>query len=831
MALKNYALITSLEELQRYVDRIIAEGKPFGFDIETGYHGPMVKKGSLKIETNFIVGISFTNSLEWARYVPLAHDMAENLPAEDVLRILRPMFLTGLGVAHNAGFELRNLARAYRETFPNDPEIQASRGYFPIRSDTLVEAYDVAEFSGTELGLKPLTLALFGHQMTEIDELFTHLPKNKMQSLRFNELDLSQKVVDYACEDALWCLGLHYKHYPLVKDKFIYKVDMGIVYCVCDMEDTGLEWDWVMMRRVMLEAEEFRSKLDAEIQEEISEAVGMEVKINLASSAQLQDIFYNKLGLKTTVMTKGGADGSNKKMSAGAKALEGLSKTNPLVAKILDWKGINKLITSYLATYEREFGKAPDGRLHPSFNSCFVVTGRFSSSGPNAQQFPKVYHYDLREAKIMHAKHAEAHPKVNGKNCECDDPEFIPPEGTCFKFNFRDLLISPEDFYILGYDLSQAELRAVAGEAKEPSLLKAFENGDDVHRLTASLVLGKPQEEVTDKERGKYGKTPNFALLYGQSKKSFGEMLGVSQEEGERIYDKYFESYSAIAAYKDKQEKYGRKHFCVWSKFGRKIPIPEYKDSRFWMQSAGDRNALNYPIQGSATGDFVRIGMIRARKKIRAAGLQDKIMLFLNVHDSLDFYVHKSLSPKFVIDLLKDEVIFPVDGWPPMIADWRIGKRWGSTKDLILHPDGSLQVKNGPFLAEPDPIDVCTCPRDEKVYCHVVGCHGGADVIEPTVVEETSTEVPAPTGEGKRLIIELKEMPDQDQVIKFSTLLKDNPGNNVVELKTPEGNTELARTTSLAIEDQMRISLTLGGAKVYYPVEDIDADVFAGMTL
>lgn len=1150
MALKNYALINSLEELQRYVDRLIADGKPFGFDIETGYHGLPVKKGALRIETNFLVGISFTNSLDWARYVSVAHDMAENLPIAEVLRILRPLLMTGLGVAHNAPFELRCLARAYRDNFPDDPEIQESRGYYPVRSCTQVEAYVKADYTGTALGLKPLTFAVFGHKMTEIDELFPNLQGSQKQTLRFNELPLTQQVIDYACEDSLWSLANHYKTYPEVKDNFIYKLDMQICYVISGMEDFGIQFDWEMLRDAYARALDFREMLNKEIQEDLSELLGIEVNANLGSSAQLQKILYEELGLKTTVMTKGGKSGV-KKMSTNDRALEGLAKKNPVVARIQEWRGIQKLITSYLATYEKQFGTAPDGRVHSSHNASFVVTGRFSTASPNYQQLPKIYHYDLREAAAVHEKHAEAH----GKKCECNDPEFIPAEGTCFKLNFRDVVIVPEDYYFLGYDLSQAELRAIAGEAKEQSLLSAFERGDDVHRLTASLMLGKPEEEVVDKERQVYGKRPNFSLLYGQGEKAFGEMLGVSQEEGVRLYRKYFESFSAIAAYKDKQERFGRKHCFVWSKFGRKIPIENYKDpqQRRWILEAGDRNALNYPIQGclpsdtrvltrdgwapigefvdgsevwtgaewaeairlpkgvaprlrltlsdgrqfdcddrhkllvengawpewchvndiagrhlirdsgtdwglpagevedwywvgrflgdgslhqtqgnnktpflrwnlcfdrikeaadadtfeswlktnqdifgsnrsefgyqryvdrgvvkfvgvtkggvqfwldhgikpgkllhnphvpsqvfsldysrrkafydgwfdadghaknrarklttayfplaqdclrllqtlgrtgsigqaqsgggsnwydvyehqenrpltvesveelpaeemftlsvnhprhafsseglisknSATGDFVRIGMVRAAKKIREAGLQDKIILVMNVHDSLDFYVHKSLSPKFVIDLLKDEVIFPVPGWPPMIADWRIGKRWGSPKDLILHDDGRIQIKGGPFISEAD--TECKCSRTETVYCHVDNCHGGADVVEElSVIEETPEDIqqavtPSYESESKRLIIELKEMPDSNQLSKFVTLLKANPGDNVVELRTPEGDKELARTTALTVKDQTRISLALGGARVYHPVEDVDAsEVFAGLTL
>src|SRR3954463_2474962 len=164
MSLRNYGSVTSIEELSELIQKV--SGNVFGYDIETGYHGPDREKGSVHPETAFVVGISFTDSTDWARYVPLGHDEGENLDNVEVARLFWPLLNTGLGVAHNAGFELRHLSKWFRTHLWDDPEfgeaVRDAYGYFPIFSDTLVEAYLAADFQ--RFGLKPLTMLMFDRQ-------------------------------------------------------------------------------------------------------------------------------------------------------------------------------------------------------------------------------------------------------------------------------------------------------------------------------------------------------------------------------------------------------------------------------------------------------------------------------------------------------------------------------------------------------------------------------------------------------------------------------------------------------------------------------------------
>lgn len=822
MASKNYGLVDSIKELGEYFERMLDAQDPIGFDLETGYHGPPVKKGSVRIETNLIAGFSFTNSQDWARYASLNHDMADNLDNLEAAKLLWPLMNSGLVVAHNAGFELRNMARFFREQLADDPifgeAVRKTRGYFKVRSDTWIESFLVGEEKAH--GLKALVESLFGHKMIKIEELFIELPANKMNTLRFNELELTPKVIDYACEDALWCLTVHEHYYPQVCERFLYRVDMELMYVLCDMEEYGIKFDWELFRDMRAKAEIFAEKMNQEIQEELSEMVGEPVSINLGSSPQLSHILYDRLGYTTTRMTKGSKDSETPKMSTDAIALEALAREHEIVRKIQDWRGIRKLLTSYLVKYEKEYGYAPDGMVHPGLNQAFVVTGRFSASDPNYQQAPKdgIEEYVGEDGKpTRFKKKARLDAKGNAETTgKMYSHWYTLKSGEEFKFNFRDAIIAPDDFYILGFDLSQAELRAIAGEAVEKALLDAFESGVDVHSATAALMLGKDISEVTKEDRA-IGKTCNFALLYGMGAKSLAERLAISVEEAEALFAAYFSAYPNIKVWVDKQIEFGRKHHYVLTRFGRRCPIWAYDSDKHWIRSGGDRNAFNYPIQGAATGDYPRIAMVRAHKAIAQAGLADKIKLVMNVHDALEFYVHRSVDLKTAVNIIRPAVVFAVDGWPNMVADWHIGQKWGSAKDIILKDDGSIWIKKGEMLSPPNEegevlkIQEAAAPEIEEV------------ISEPEIFQPDESEVTT-------LAIELTEMPDSENYKRFGQLLRSNPGYNKVLLKTPEGDLELPLTTSLGMESQGVISMTLGGARVFVPVEDVDpSDVFSGM--
>jgi len=806
---KNYDVIRAVDELKQLFDKIVAEGVPFGFDIETGYHGEDDDRGSLKQETNLFVGFSFTNSLNWARYCPLAHDFADNITDHvSVAEILWNSFKTGFMVAHNLGFELRRLARFFRDMLSDHPlygkEVRESKGYFPTLSCTQVEMYILRDLQ--EFDLKGATQKTFGHTMIKFEQLFEHLTEKKKKAFRFNVLDLTSMVVTYACEDALWCLAHHLKRYPLVKDQLMYKVDMEITYVICDMEDCGIRYDWFFMQEASNRAKDFTTALNDEIQSELADLLGMtetKLNVNLGSPKQLSEILYDKLGMKVNVYTTStkGAAKADKKMSTGKEALALLAEQYPIAKKISDWKNLKRLTTSFLDKYPKDYGNSPDGMIHPSLNQSYVRTARFSSANPNQQNQPAVNLKDDDGTPLSYKL------KLN--------------DGTYFKLNFRDSVIAPDDFYILGFDLSQAEYRAVAGLAGETALIEAFETGEDVHTKVAMMMFKLTKDQVTKEYRSK-AKTIGFGLLFGMTSMALAKRLHCSKDEAEELFNQYFAAFPKIKRWTEKQVEFGYANGYVSTIFGRKIPIWELEDSRRWIREGGERACFNYPVQGGATGDFVRIGMVRARKVIRQNGWTDKVKLFMNVHDALEFYVHRSLNPVDVIRALQPAVIFPVPSWPPMKADWHIGKRWGSVKEIEITEDGTVKIASGPVLGS-----LTQDSNPGTRYLPTLGTE-----VEPDPVQESSAGTRyLPTLQTRQLQVTIDRMPNKDQFAKFLELMEKEDGINTVELITPKGSIVLKSTTGLTVEDHSQaISFVLGGAKVEYTVaeeqlQDLGADI------
>jgi DNA polymerase I-like protein with 3'-5' exonuclease and polymerase domains len=797
---KNYDYIREVDELKQFWDKLVEEGLPFGFDIETGYHGEDDDRGSLKQETNLLVGFSFTNSLNWARYCPLAHDFADNITDHlSVAEILWSAFQTGLLVAHNLGFELRRMARFFREMLSDHPlfghAVRESRGYFPALSCTQVEMYierDLQEFD-----LKGATEKTFGHKMIQFVELFDHLTEKKKKAFRFNVLDLTSKVVTYACEDALWCLAHHLKRYPKVKDNLMYKVDMEITNVICDMEDCGIRYDWFFMQEASRRAKDFTAALNDEIQSELATLLGMgetTLNVNLASPKQLSEILFDRLGLKVNVYTTStkGAAKDDKKMSTGKMALDILAEQNPIAKKISNWKNMKRLTTSFLDKYAKDYGNSPDGMVHPSLNQSYVRTARFSSANPNQQNQPSVNLKDDDGTPLSY------YMKLN--------------DGSAFKLNFRDSVIAPEDYYILGFDLSQAEYRAAAGLAGETALIEAFETGEDVHTKVAMMMFKLNKDQVTKEYRSK-AKTIGFGLLFGMTPIALGKRLNVSKEEAEELFDQYFAAFPKLKRWTEKQVEFGYKHGYVVTIFGRKIPIWELEDSRRWIREGGERACFNYPVQGGATGDYVRIGMVRARRVIRQNGWTDKVKLFMNVHDALEFYVHRSLNPVEVIKALQPAVIFPVPSWPMMKADWHIGKRWGSVREIDIQDDGTVKVKDGPVLGS---------IAESVAEINSTPVEPDQPPTKGQILTYTSTE-------DRPLVVVIDHMPTQTQFSKFLEMAEAVKGSNTIELRSPSGSVTLKATTGLTPEKHSKaVDTVLGGAMLMYlgaDLEDLAADI------
>lgn len=802
----NYGVVVAWDEALQIAAKLTADLVPFGFDIETGYDGETREDAQLHPEENFIAGISFANDLTWGRYFPLRHDSGVNLDNYRVAELIWPLFwLTDseglpLGVAHGAIFELRCMARWFVQHLSDHPvygeQVRATDGYFPVRSDTMVESYVEAKNPGH--GLKFITELTFGHKMTEIMELFPdNLTKSERDSIRFSVLDQHDpKVYSYACEDSVWCLAHHRKRFPVLRAHPIYVLEMSLLTEVlCDMADTGVFYDWNLMRDASRKAHEFLPLYESEVRSSFEDLTGQPCTINFRSPPQLARLLYEDLGLPVIKRTK------NKKPSTNAKeVLVNFVNDNEAVAKFVKWKGLQTLCSSYLDTYEKKFSYAPDGMTHPDFLQHGSVTGRGAHASPNyAQTSKQKYKLETRD-------------------------------GAKFEFQLRKAVAAPPGWYILGFDYSMMELRVIAGEAGEEGLLSAFRAGIDVHKKTAVMFTGKAWEDITKDDR-QVGKTGNFSLGYGQTAGALAERLGCSQERAEELYTIYHSSYPRLNKKRMEVIAQARRDGFIITKFGRKVPLPEIFSSDRRLRDEAERTAGNAFVQGPGTGDYPKIAMVRAKRALKAAGLDKVVRLAMNIHDALEFYVRKDVKPGQVIRVLQDAVVFPVPGWPPIVADWHMGLNWADLAELEVLPDGSVRVKK----EEPKPA-----AKEAPVAQHhspppvsvPVGTDGAA-VRPDLVVTGPGPVAPVHVGPARTVVIETgNDMPPAAGVKSLAGLARLMTGPNTVILRTPKGDVSLPATSGITPDNEPEISIMLGGAVVRYDESSVDmAALGAGLSL
>lgn len=828
----SYGLITTLAELEQVTAKIIAGGRPFGFDIETGYDGPEREGAAKHPEENFVAGISFTDSLSWARYVPIRHDAGTNIEPAAAAPALWRLLRTGRGVPHNGDFEERTLARFFTEFLGGHQELGEEvrngwlpgPGYFPVLSDTLLEAH--AEGTHKQLGLKALTKETFGHEMMELRELFSlaagvKLTDKQFKSSRFNSLDQHHpKVTAYACEDSLWALANHLKRWPQVKSSFIYQLEMAILPIVCAMEDEGLAFDWLTMEETAFRAREFAGRLQAEVSADLtamlreSDPGAPAVMVNLASPKQLQDILFTRLGMPIKHRTDKGAP------STGKLAMKTLAKTYPVCQKIQNWKSLIRLAGTYLEKWGREYCYAPDGRAHPSYLQFGVPAGRFAALDPPAQQMPKKYFYQLAG-------------------------------GATFIHNFRDNIIAPPGYYGLGFDMAQQELRIIAGEAREEVMCQAFRDGIDVHRKTASLMLGKTLEEVSDDERG-VGKTLGLALGYSLSPSGLADRLGIPREEGQQLFDTYFGIYPAIARWMAvTKAEAARNKFTVTRWSGRRVPIWHFDHPSEAMRAKAERESGNTPIQGAAA-DYMKLAMVRADRAIRKKGWQGLVRLCLNMHDALEWYVHESLSAAEVIAVLQPAVVFTLPAitqWPPMSAEWHIWRKLGSQRDIEV-VDGGVRFKTKaarepePVNEDPDEEDGPALPAVSLSTLRSAEEHATRAAPEPgpaLVARGPGSDGMAGGAGGdvvvlderRTVVIHLPELPGREEFAELVDYIRSRPGNRAVKVQVLNSPVDIpmqGRYDITPASDAARIALLVPGASVTWDTAD-SRSLAAGLSL
>ena len=590
----NYTLIDTTEGIKE-LNTLLCQQKSVAFDTETTGVDPLASD---------IVGISFAYKEGEAYYVALSPKKDE---ATEQLSLLKP-FLEDESiekVGQNIKFDIL-MVRNY------DIKVQG-----PL-FDTMIAHYLIDP--ETRHGMDYLAEIYLKYKTVPIEDLIGSRGKNQ-GNMRDVDIAITSK---YACEDADITLKLkQIFEKELTKnnlDKLFYEIECPLIYVLADMEWTGVRLDLDALRLLSIELTDELNTLETEI----IKMAGMEYNVN--SPKQTGEMLFEHLKINDKAKkTKTG------QYNTSEGELEKLRSKHPIIEKILEYRGLKKLLSTYIDAFPLLINPRTN-KIHTSFNQTVAATGRLSSTNPNLQNIP------IRDER------GRAMRKV-----------FIPDDGCTF----------------LSADYSQIELRIMAHLSKDEHMMEAFNDDLDIHSATAAKIYKVPLEEATGDMRNK-AKTANFGIIYGISVFGLSERLSIPRGEAKDLIDGYFETYPDVKKYMDKSIKVAQEKGYVETLLGRKRFLPDINSRNGIVRGYAERNAINAPIQGSAA-DIIKVAMIRIFKRFEEENLNSKMIL--QVHDELNFNVpvdELEIAKKIVIHEMENAYKLSV----PLKTDCGSGKNW-----------------------------------------------------------------------------------------------------------------------------------------------------------
>ncbi len=591
----DYRIVSTSAALEDMITTIRAAGA-FAFDTESSSTDPMAAE---------LAGLSFAVPEGTAWYVPVGHTTGEQLSLEEALAAVRPLFTTP-GIrrsAHNANYDLTLLSNYGID--PNDV----------IDHDTMIAAHLLGN---NRLGLKPLALSILGREMTEITDL---IGKGARQ-ITFNEVDIVAGA-PYAAADADCTLQLRRQFDPLLEIQglsgLMSDVELPLVPVLVEMQRSGVKLDAGILHEMSRDLREQLDHIEADLYADIGHTV------NINSPKQLSDLLFGELGLPKTRRTKSG-------YSTDANALESLKGMHPVVDRILDYRQVSKLKSTYVDALP-EMINDRTGRIHTSYHQTGSATGRVSSSDPNLQNIP------VRTELGRQVRRA-----------------FVADSGC----------------RLLSADYSQIELRVLAHLSQDPSLLEAFRRGEDIHAATASQMFNVPINEV-DSEQRRIAKVLNFGVIYGLGPYGISQQTGFSREEGRNFIDTYLARYPGIKDYLESVKEQTRATMYAETLLGRRRYFPDIQSTNHNTRAAAERMAINMPIQGTAA-DIMKKAMINVQARIQRDQMRSSMIL--QVHDELVFEVPDD-EMNDMTALAMDEMPAALDLDVTLKVEVKSGYSWG----------------------------------------------------------------------------------------------------------------------------------------------------------
>jgi DNA polymerase-1 len=590
----DYQLIDTEEKRQEIIKKFLSV-EIFALDTETTGTEPMMAD---------LVGMSFSDAKNRAYYIPVPADYDE---ARRIVQAFKPVFENEASVKVGQNIKYDMIILHHYGVEVKGPLFDTMLAHYVLQPELRHNMDYLAE--------------IYLHYKTiHIDELIGAKGKNQKNMRDLAPIDIYR----YACEDADVTLQLKTILEEELKkegvEQLFYDIEMPLVPVLVNIETNGVLLDTEALKQTSVL---YNQRMN-EIEQEIYQLAGM--KFNISSPKQVGDILFKDMKLiEKPKKTKTG------QYVTSEEVLESLRHKHPIVGKILDYRGLKKLLSTYIDALPALINPRT-GKIHTSFNQAVTATGRLSSSNPNLQNIP-VRDDDGKEIR------------------KC----FIPDPGCEF----------------FSADYSQIELRIMAHLSGDANMIDAFKHDYDVHAATASKIYKVSMKEVSKDMRRK-AKTANFGIIYGISVFGLAERMGVDRSEARQLIDGYFETYPQIKAYMDKSIESARENGYVETIFHRKRYLPDINSRNATVRGYAERNAINAPIQGSAA-DIIKVAMAHIYQRFKTYNLKAKMIL--QVHDELNFSVptsEKELVEKIVIEEMERAYLMRV----PLKADCGWGKNW-----------------------------------------------------------------------------------------------------------------------------------------------------------
>ena len=593
-----YETLLTEADLNRWVEKL-NQAKLFALDTETD---------NLDYMAANLVGISFALENGEAAYLPLQLDYLgapKTLEKTTALALLKPILEnpTIQKVGQNFKYDLTIFAR-------NGIDVQG------VAFDTMLESY-VLNSTGRH-NMDDLAKRYLGHQTITFEEI---AGKGKNQ-LTFNQIPL-EKAAEYAAEDADVTMKLQQVLWEKLSkeptlEKLFKEMELPLLGVLSRMERRGVLID---SDALFLQSNEIANRL-SELEEQAYVLAGQ--PFNLASTKQLQEILFDKLGLPVIQKTPKGAPSTNEEV------LEELAFSHELPKVLVEHRGLSKLKSTYTDKLP-QMVNPQTGRVHTSYHQAVTATGRLSSSDPNLQNIP------IRNE-----------------------------EGR----RIRQAFIAREGFTVVAADYSQIELRIMAHLSQDQGLINAFTQGKDIHRSTAAEIFGVALDEVTSEQR-RNAKAINFGLIYGMSAFGLSRQLGIGRADAQNYMDLYFKRYPGVQIFMHDIREKAKAQGYVETLFGRRLYLPDINSSNGMRRKAAERVAINAPMQGTAA-DIIKRAMIQLDQKLQN---DPDIAMIMQVHDELVFEV-RSEKVAFYSELIKTQMESAADLVVPLIVEVGQGTNW-----------------------------------------------------------------------------------------------------------------------------------------------------------